>query len=80
MRTIIFCIMIGMLSGVYASCTGYMDTAERYVLGAAFCALQREDDSRSLYRSVIMPSEFFDAKDFGRGHNDMYGNPPYRYD
>jgi hypothetical protein len=80
MRKIVFCIMIGMLSYGFAACTEYKDSAERYVLGAALCALQTEDDSRGLYRQVITPREFFDAKDFGRGHDDMYGNPPYRYD
>ena len=82
MRKIIGCmIMTGMLS-VFTACAGYMDTAERYVLGAAFCALMSEDDSwsRSPYRSIVTPYEFFDAKDFGRGRDSMYGNPPFRYE
>jgi hypothetical protein len=81
MRNIFCClIMAGMLSGVFTGCAAYMDTAERYVLGAAFCALQSDDDGRDLYRSVVSPREFINAKDFGRGRDSTYGKPPYRYD
>ena len=77
MRKIIYhIIMIGMLSGAFTACLEYTDTCERYVLGAAFCALADEEEDLPLYSSVVMPREFFDAKDFGRGHGGMYGNPP----
>jgi hypothetical protein len=81
MRNIIcFLIIIGIFSGVFTACTTYRDTCERYVLGAAFCALSDGKEGRPLYSSVVIPREFFDARDFGRGHDGLYGNPPYWYE
>jgi hypothetical protein len=80
-RKNIFCIiMIGLLSGVFTACTGYMDTCERYVLGAAFCVLSDANDGQPLYNPVVTPREFFDAVDFGRVYDGLYGNPSYWYD
>ena len=81
MRKIIICIITGsMVLGVLTACTKYLDTCERYVIGSAFCALLDKNDSRHLYSSVVVPREFIDAVDFGRGHDSLYGNPSYWYD
>lgn len=81
MKRIIFVIITaGMLLVVLTACTQYMDTCERYVLVAVLCALPDRNEYRQHDISMVVPREFFDAVDFGRGHNSLDGDPPYRYD
>jgi hypothetical protein len=79
-KTIYGIMMIGLFSGGFITCTKYLDTCESYVLVAAFCALSDGNDGRPLYSSAVIPREFFDPRDFGRGHGRLYGRPPCWYD
>jgi hypothetical protein len=81
MRKITICVItVSMLLGVLTACTQYLDTCERYVIAAAVCALPEKNESRRLYSSVVLPREFFETVDFGRGHFNLYGNTPSWYD